>query len=305
MVQGKWWDSSKLRSYQQVAEYYKTCRNPAKGKPLRSWARIFKTEDGNFSIHAMGYNESTEIGVLTPDDVFTFTLAPHVARNTCAVTLAQSLYKAIPIMWQRVGIAKYRVQHTGKTPVRNDRGQQWIDWGYMRKGAPEYFQGMQFNLKTGECVNAKPDVITKINDAKRKEWLISLRMFKLTVKTMAKVGAFDKVVKDAHSSKTYRTHIPEWSDPSWLNLLYEGIRDNSCPPQLTLGLASQGIHTNYWRSKDMSVYEIVLSGLEYTCTTYSMDLRKKFGVFNEMSELPIEDEVSGDEVGQHKQAVMP
>lgn len=294
MGRGKWWDTAKLRSYQQVAEYYKTCRSPAKGKPLRSWGRIFKTEDGNFSFHVMGYNETTEIGVLTPDDVFTFTLAPHVARNTCAVTLAQSLYKAIPCMWQRVGIAKYRVQHTSKIPTREDN---WIDWGYMRKAAPEYFQGMQFNLKTGECINLKPDVITKINDVKRKEWLTSLRKFKITVKAMAKVGAFDKVVKDAHSSKTYRGQVPEWSDPRWLNLLYESIRDNTCPLQLTLGIAAQGIHTNYWRSNDMSVYQIILSGLEYTCTTYSMDLRKKFGVFNEVSELPTENEMSGNQMG--------
>jgi hypothetical protein len=304
MAQGKWWDSSKIRSYQQVAEYYKTCRSPAKGKPLRSWGRIFKTEDGNFSFHAVGYNENTQIGILTPDDVFTFTLAPHVARNTCAITLAQSLYRAIPIMWQRAGIAKYRVQHTSKLPMRNDRLQELVDWSYMRKVAPLYFQGMQFNLKTGECVNAKPDVITKINEDKRKEWLTSLRRFKLTVKTMAKIGAFDKAVKDAHSSKTYRGQVPEWSDPSWLNLLYESIRDNTCPQRLVLGIASQGIHTNYWRSKDMSVYEVILSGLEYICTTYSMDLRRKFGVFNEMSELPIQDEVSGNQMGQPEQAVM-
>jgi hypothetical protein len=295
MTNGKWWDSAKLRSYQQVEHYYKSCRDPKKGKPLRSWGRIFKTEEGNFSICAMGYNESTEIGVLTPDDVFTFTLAPHVARNTCAVTLAQSLYKAIPFMWQRVGIAKYRVQHTSKIACREEEI-KWIDWAYMRKAAPEYFQGMQFNLKTGECTNSRPDVITRINADKRKEWLAALRKFKLTVKTMAKIGAFDAVVSKAKNNRAYR-NVPDWSSPDWLNLLYEGIRDTTCTEQLSLGIASQGVHAHYWR-KEVDPYTIAVSGLEYVCATYSMDLRKKFGVFNEVSELPIEDEVSGNQMGQ-------
>lgn len=296
-----WWDKAVIRSYADTEAHFKTCRSPAKGKPLRSWARIFRNEDGSFSFRAMGYNGDAgqEIGVLTADDVFTFTMRPHIARNTCAVTLAQSLYKAIPIMWQRVGIAKYRVHYTGNIP-KTDKG--WVDWKYMRKDAPEYFEGIKFNLKTGELVNAMPNVIVKVNDAKRKEWLTSLRKFKLTVKTMAKIGVFDTIVKEAQSSKAYR-QIPEWSDPSWLTLLYESIRDNTCPPKLAFAIASQGIHTHYWR-KDTNHFTIVVSGLEYACSTYSMDLRKMFGVFNEVSELPIEDEVPGNQMGQPKQAVM-
>ena len=47
-------------SYGEVAEWFTRCRNPEKGRPLQSWARMFKVES-NYELR-LG---NAVVGVLT------------------------------------------------------------------------------------------------------------------------------------------------------------------------------------------------------------------------------------------------
>jgi len=159
-----WWNTCQLRTYDDFLKYYMTARTKDKGKPLRSWARIFLV--GDTLEFRFG---SFKFGELTPDNIFTFVATPHAVRNNAAVTFASSLYKAIPIMWQRVGTARYRICHTSKVATSSSYNEYYntqqtsMEWAYMRTSAPEYFAGIQFNMLTGECVNRQADLTSNIN----------------------------------------------------------------------------------------------------------------------------------------------
>jgi len=271
-----WWNDAELKNYNEVAVYYKGCRNPLKGKPFRSWGRIFLEHDGSFRFSL----DNKDIGVLTPDNVFTFTMDNKTARS-CSVTLSQSLYRALPFMWNRMSKGRYRVIHTDKCR-KHETQPSWLDWQHVKKESPEYFEGIQFNLLTGECLNRRPDVLTRIDADKRISWLRSLRKFKNTIKTMAKLGAFDKAVAKGRSVNLNTIKIPDWAEEEALNKLYEGIRDNKCDTELMEALALYGIYTTYWL-KDRTPYQIILTSIESICTSHSIDLRRKFGVFIEES----------------------
>lgn len=274
-----WWSMAQLVTYEEVAKYYKGCRNQLKGKPFRSWGRIFLDTDGSYRFT----HENVDIGKLTSDNVFTFLMDDKQARS-CSVTLSQSLYRGLPFMWQRARKGKYRVEHTGRVKLKssNDPRVAWLDWDYLRKEAPEYFKGMQFNLLTGECINRRPDMVTTIDEDRRKEWLRALRKFKYTIKTMAKLGAFDKAIAKAKAGSAGRMIVPDWTGDSALDHLYIAIRDNKCDGELVEALAQHGNYISYWRSSQSS-YQIILNSLENVCNTYSIDLRRKFGVFKEES----------------------
>ena len=85
-------------SYNDVAEWFTRCRNPDKGRPVMSWARIFKVGDTYELRHG-----STRVGVFSPDNKFTFTLSTQEARNS-SVTLSQALQRTIPFSWHRQGM---------------------------------------------------------------------------------------------------------------------------------------------------------------------------------------------------------
>ena len=63
------------------------------------------------------------------------------------------------------------------------------------KESPAYFQGLKFNIKTGECLNRRPDdkFIEKPNE--RKIWRQALSKFKRGIRARAKVRAFDPLIE--------------------------------------------------------------------------------------------------------------
>lgn len=283
-----WWDKCALRTYDDFHAHFMTARHKDKGKPLKSWARIYK--NGSTLEFCFGDRNGLKFGELTPDNIFTFTESPHKVRATAAVTFSSSLYKAIPFMWQRVGVARYRINHTSTIPEDKERG--YMVWSYMRSEAPEYFQGMQFNMLTGECINRRPDFNASVNHEKRKTWLSSLRRFKYGIKARTRIGAFDPIIQAQKNLPRNNNSVPDWSAPEWQDLLYTSIRDNQFPMELLNGFAAHAVHDRWYYHRGNIKPADVLSAIDDVCKTHSIDMRKRFGVFDEVSSLQKEDEMS-------------
>jgi hypothetical protein len=286
-VTTNWWDKCVLRTYDDFNAHFNTARNKEKGKPLKSWARIYKT--GDTLEFCFGDRNGLKFGELTPDNIFTFIATPHAARNTAAVTFSSSLYKAVPFMWQRTGMARYRVSHTSAIPEDTERG--YMVWTYMRQDAPEYFEGMQFNMLTGECINKRADFNAVVNTANRKIWLSSLRKFKYGIKARARIGSFEKLIEAQKVLPRNNQSCPDWSNSDWQELLHNSIKNTEFPMELINGFVAHAVHDRWYYHRGNVKAADILTTVDEVCNTYSVELRRKFGVFDAVSEMRKENEV--------------
>jgi hypothetical protein len=162
----------------------------------------------------------------------------------------------------------------------------------MRQDAPEYFQGMQFDMLTGECLNRRPDFNTTVDHGQRKVWLNSLRKFKYGVRARTRIGAFDPLIQTQKNLPRSNNSVPDWAAPEWQDLLYTSIRDNQFPMELLNGFAAHAVHDRWYYHRGNIKAADILAAVDDVCKTHSIDLRKRFGVFDEVSKLHKEDEVS-------------
>ena len=63
---------------------------------------------------------------------------------------------------------------------------QWRLNSEMMREAPAYFQGIKFNIITGECLNRRPDDKFVEKPAERKIWRQALAKFKRGIKSKGK-----------------------------------------------------------------------------------------------------------------------
>lgn len=292
MISKQWWLKAQVRTYEDALALVKTAKNPSKGKPFRSWGRLYM-RDANIHMY-FGNEQGVEIGYFSPDNKFTFTSTPHTIRAMCAHTLAASLYAAIPFMWQRVGTGRYRVDHVCAIPTKAVDDRTYISWEHMRSAAPEYFEGIQFDLNTGKCTNYRPDILSSVNTDARKQWLSALRKFKYGMRARARVRAFDDMLEQ--SKRDGNRSIPDWSNTTWLNLLYTSIKNNEYPIELLRGIAAHATWRGHWYKPNAITSADVPPVVDEICNTHSIDLRKLFGVFDEVSEVQADNAVSRHEM---------
>lgn len=278
-VSTNWWDKAVLRTYDDFNAHFNTARNKDKGKPLKSWGRLYKNRD-TIEFY-FGDRNGLKYAELTPDNIFTFVASPHVIRNIAATSFASSLYRAIPIMWQRVGTGRYRVSHTSAIPIESER--RYMAWTYMRSDAPEYFEGIQFNMLTGKCINRQPDFNATVNTSKRKVWLSALRKFKYGIKSRVRIGAFDPLIQAEKSKPRANQLCPDWTSPQWQDLLFNSIKDNTFPMELLNGFAAHTVNDRWHYHRGNIKATEIITAVDGVCNTLSIDLRKKFGVFDEES----------------------
>jgi len=139
-----------VQTYDQAKRLYGTCRFPDKGKPVKGWCRLHKVDE-NFELRM----DNKTICVFAPDNTLTFTMTSAQAKNY-SITLSQALARAIPIGWERVATGRHRVIHT-KRISHHGGTHRWEQWREaMKAEGIEVFNGIKFNLDTGECMNAKP-----------------------------------------------------------------------------------------------------------------------------------------------------
>jgi hypothetical protein len=267
-----------IQTYAQAKRLYGTCRFPDKGKPVKGWCRLHKVDE-NFELRM----DNKTICVFAPDNTLTFTMTSAQAKNY-SITLSQALARAIPIGWERVATGRHRVIHT-KRISHHGGAHRWEQWREaMKAEGIEVFNGIKFNLDTGECMNAKPTTEVQVVPAKRTEWLRALRVFKRGLKLRAKLGVLDTICQDVIAERTlsktrYDWVQPDWSNEKWIDLLFDSIKNNQHPTELLHGFA-QSVQGRAYYHITISK-ETTLQAADNVCAELSVQLRRKFGVFGD------------------------
>ena len=184
-----YYSNSDIRTYADADRLFKTAKTPSKGKPIRSFARILKDGD-DYIVTVNG----TNICRISPDNTLEFVAEVNTVRRH-TYTLVGNLHSAIPIAICRVGTGRYRVEHSG---VLIDFSQGRLSqgrWTHMKNDAPEYFQGIKFDLTTGKCLNRRVDMLKSVDVDKRKEWLRLLTRWNRGIKVRVKMGVFSGLVE--------------------------------------------------------------------------------------------------------------
>jgi hypothetical protein len=120
----------------------------------------------------------------------------------------------------------------------------------------------------------------KINEAKRKFWLRSLRRFKYGIKVRAKLGVLQTICEQVAAERKgkQKWDAPQWDHDRWVTLLYTSIRDNEFPKELLEGFVKTAEVTFMNPHKPPTV-EGTAYAVDQVCKARSVALRQKFGVF--------------------------
>jgi hypothetical protein len=265
-------------SYEQVAEWYTKARNPEAGRPVQSWARMFKVGDN----YELRYGSSV-VGVFSPDNKFTFKLTSQEARRS-SITLSQALQRAIPFLWVRKATGRYVVKPTPQYEDYKKAKNEPYAWHYFKDvEGYELFDGLQFDLNTYEPVNAKPSLKdTEVDQENKLTWLRQLRKFKSAIKVRARMGVLESLIQQVDKERVgvsrYDWEQPDWNSEAWQDMLYTSLRDGECPTDLLKGII-KSVSRGYYQTT-ITVKEVVAEA-DRLCSTYSLDLRRKFGVYKE------------------------
>tara|TARA_R100000231_G_scaffold175_3_gene278 strand:- start:10575 stop:11696 length:1122 start_codon:yes stop_codon:yes gene_type:complete len=307
----------RLENYDQFAKEFARCRDHKKGRKISASFRLFKHDSvqqgvTSYVVNLEGYGSQPFMRI-TPDNVVEF-VAPPSAVWQHSQSIVSSSYRWIPFMFERHKKGLYRVQHTGNHAKRmaiklenwfknkleqakllsddvgeaicNDFRSQcymstWSVQSRMMKESPAYFQGLKFNIITGECLNRRPDDKFVEKADERKVWRQALAKFKRGIKARAKVRAFDPLIEkiwaERQGQSRYHWKQPDWSSKPWLDLLEQSIRDNEFPKELLLGFCATPSSGYYQQSKPTS--KEVFDGVHKILTDMSVELRRRFNVF--------------------------
>ena len=277
----RYYEQAKLKTYADAKAHFSKAKTPSKGRPLNSCGRLFQV--GDEYIVRVG---DMDVAKFTPDNKLVFIVSPKEAR-TYGQTLSSSLYRMIPILWVRVGMQRYRLQHTAIIDSKISKSKPQYPWYAVNaelKTAPELFDGLTFDLSTGDAVNARKDLKDSVIPDKRAEWLRKLRKFKRNVKLRAKLGAIDGMIaqmnKENNNSPWHhvRSNRPNWQTDEWLDNIVTAMKDETCPPELMRAFIISSFPM--WGNATPNGAEVV-NTVEGILTEMSIDLRKKFGVFDQ------------------------
>lgn len=270
----KYYEQAKLKTYADAKEHFSRAKNPNKGRPLNSCGRLYQV--GNEYIVRIG---DMDVAKFTPDNKLVFIVGPKEAR-TYGQTLSSSLYRMIPILWMRAGMQRYRLQHTAIIDSSISKSKPPYPWYAVNtelKTAPELFEGLAFDLTTGNAVNARKDLKDSVIPDKRTEWLRKLRKFKRGISVRQKMGVFDTYIKEIYANeKSAYANRPNWNDDNKLDMLYNAINDENFPPDLLRAFVYPS-HVFGWGKAPEG--KQVLKVVDSLTKEFSTELRKKFGVF--------------------------
>lgn len=159
-----WWNNAKIKSYSDAVAVWATCRNHERGKPLTPKIRMYKKDNGAFELR---HYDDFLFATIYPANFVELQNSDHTPIN---------IYKVIPIFLNRIDRGRYRVAHTDTMPT-NAGSAHLIAWEYVRKIAPEFFDGIAFDLATGECLNRKPDLKDRVNPDISLQWRRAVREY--------------------------------------------------------------------------------------------------------------------------------
>jgi hypothetical protein len=273
-------DFAKPITYEDVVAFFGRARNPEKGKPLMSWARIKKVGD-TYEVHGCG----VRICVITPDNKLTFTMTANHAR-AASITLSQALHRALPFYWERKATGRYELIPMAEYHAWKKRNPDSYYWRYIAglkdsDQGVEVFDGLEYDLTTNKFTNARPKLKNAtVNQANKLEWLRKLRKLKAAVKVRARVGVLESLMRQVEEERKginkYQWEQPDWSSDTWQDLLYTAVKTEDCSTDLLKAFIKTA-SVGYW-SKSVNINDVI-NAVDSVFRTYSLDLRRKFGVF--------------------------
>lgn len=121
-----------------------------------------------------------------------------------------------------------------------------------------------------------------IDEDKRREWLRALRLFKYGVRVRAKLGLIQEVCDSVHAQRSsFKVwEAPDWRHDRWVTMLCEAIRNNQFPIAVLRGFAETS-KVSFFNMHVQPTPDGVVDAMNDVCRIYSVQLRKKFGVFKE------------------------
>ncbi len=285
-----------LKDYADCERMFSTCRYPEKGKPIRTWCRLYKEQDVyvlKYMMWVFGQQDKDQntlpIAEFHPDGRIVLPSDSNEWRNMHA-SLSTALHNAIPILTERMGRGRYRIAHTGLmdrvTPPREQGGnyyQSW--WDAFKEHGTEYFAGMTFN-DDGVCTNPQYATSGEIDTEKRRVWLRMLRRFKRGLKARAKVGALQQHAKriyDKHAEMEkkgqhrWQWQMPNWKSKKYYAMLKEAMQTNEYTPEFLEAFVESATPNTYGNTLATDAH--ILQHVDTLMNDLSYQLRKDFGVF--------------------------
>jgi hypothetical protein len=271
-----------ISSYSEAQKFFSNVRSKAKGKPVRSWARLFVTDDESF--YELRTTHGTPICKISKDNTLTFLLADQQI-NSVSHILSYSLPQVIPMVYIRASKGIYRVMHTKQvTKMVNNTEPYYFSRcaAAVRKHGHEVFYGMTFDLNTGKCLNAKANLKDRVNKDKNLEWRRKLIAFKRAIKVRSKLGVIDTVLRNMNLKDRASITVPAVTPDEYFN----GIKNAIDTGEVTNDLFETSavfFRTFYWLSFRTATADsgyLEKNILLYT-TSNSVRLRKSLNVFNE------------------------
>jgi hypothetical protein len=272
-----------LNSYANALQHINGARNPAKGRAVKSWARLFKDNETQVVYLVPKWDYTTRLAEFHPDNTLHMIMTPqYVGRNAC--TIVGSIQRALPVSLLRVGSQRYRIESNNlmhkiyfESNNTSDYSGYRTSYYHLKKEAPEYFSGLILDLKTNTWVNKKPDRLSNVDTKVRAEWLSKLRIYKRGIKLRAKMGVFDALV---NTEVAMHGHNNRWQRPdpkleTKMKDIADAIRNEAYPTELLKDFVLHAHKSNWEKlSTTIVVYEI-----ENYFKQQSINIREAFGVF--------------------------
>lgn len=253
-----------ISSYQAAQKHMGKARNPSAGRTMASWHwRLHQNGDEYVvTVHEV------QVGRFLPDNTFVFDLTSDRAYPI-AQTMSSAISRNLPFEWKRYGKANYRVDYwlNIKASIR--------EHFTAPTSAPQLYKGLRFDLRTGECLNYRSDMVRRVIPERRREWLAASKAWKQKLRAAARLGVFDRLAAAERLNRTPWTERTRWNSEQGLDILYKAIKDNDC--NATLLQMFVATVPEPWVHSSPQIYEYV----EKIINNQSTALRQRFGVFEE------------------------
>ena len=271
----------KHKTYEDLADFFAKCRKPSKGRRISSAFRLFKDTDKHgvvsYIVHLEGYGSKPFMRV-TPDNIVEFVATPEEVRHN-SQSIVSSIQNWFPFDVARHKKGLYRVAHQKALDTIRELTKEH-NYIIMRT-QPAYYQGLKFNMVTGECLNRRATDRFIEKPEERMAWRKTLAKFKKGIKARAKVRALDPFIDSVwvkrQGQNRYHWKQPDWSSESWIGLLEKSMKDNVFPRELLIGLCMTP-HTGYYQQEKPNSSDVVKS-TNKILNDLSIELRRRFNVF--------------------------
>jgi hypothetical protein len=191
-----------------------------------------------------------------------------------AITLAVSLDNMVNVFWSRFATGRWKL---------------WCydpeDYSYNYNkmlDAPEYFEGIKFNLVTKECLNPQASDVGHVNVANRKVWWNAIRAWKRGVRVRAKMGMFSELVDKAVNEQQPSGPYVNFHGEKELDTLARCIKNNEHPTELFMMFIHSHLRRHMYAPQGDMKTMFVSQAIDTVCNEQSVELRRRFGVFDDV-----------------------